>query len=133
MHTRKDGKARSGYLWSYVSGEKSGPAIVCFDSQAGRGHEHPAVWLQGWRGSLVVDGYKAYETLAKNIPGISLVGCWAHVRRGFAILYKANKDPRAAMAVRQSAGLYRLEKKIRYRPAEKICPYLYRGGVHIAI
>ncbi|EBW2622013.1 IS66 family transposase [Salmonella enterica subsp. enterica serovar Muenchen] len=120
LDTRKGGKTRSGYLWAYASGEKSGPAIVCFDSQTGRGHEHPAAWLQGWSGSLVADGYITYGTLAKHDPGITLAGCWAHARRGFADLYKANKDPRAAMAVRQIAGLYRLEKKIRHRPAEKI-------------
>ncbi|HHA1936398.1 IS66 family transposase [Enterobacter ludwigii] len=120
LDTRKGGKTRSGYLWAYASGEKSGPTIVCFDSQTGRGHEHPAAWLQGWQGSLVVDGHTAYKTLAENVTGITLVGCWAHARRGFADLYKANKDPRAAMAVRQIAGLYRLEKRIRHRPAEKI-------------
>ncbi|WP_426009674.1 IS66 family transposase, partial [Enterobacter kobei] len=42
LDTRKGGKTRSGYLWAYASGEKSGTAIVCFDSQTGRGHEHPA-------------------------------------------------------------------------------------------
>lgn len=120
LDTRKGGKTRSGYLWAYASGEKSGPAIVCFDSQTGRGHEHPAAWLQGWHGSLVVDGHTAYKTLAEIVPGITLAGCWAHARRGFADLYKANKDPRAAMAVRQIAGLYRLDKNIRHRPAEKI-------------
>ncbi|MCX8980849.1 IS66 family transposase [Citrobacter portucalensis] len=120
LDTRKGGKTRSGYLWAYVSGEKSGPAIVCFDSQTGRGHEHPATWLKDWRGSLVVDGHTAYKTLAENVPGLTLAGCWAHARRGFADLYKANQDPRAAMAVRQLAGLYRLDKKIRHRPTEKI-------------
>ena len=69
LDTRKGGKMRSGYLWAYVSGEKSGPAIVCFDSQTGRGHEHPTAWLQDWRGSLVVDGHTAYKTLAENVPG----------------------------------------------------------------
>ncbi|MCS4266476.1 transposase [Serratia sp. BIGb0163] len=128
LDTRKGGKTRSGYLWAYASGEKSGPAIVCFDSQTGRGHEHPAAWLQGWRGALVVDGYKAYETLAGNVSGIRLVGCWAHARRGFADLYKANKDPRAAMAVRQITGLYRLEKKIRHRPVEKIRQWQQRDS-----
>lgn len=39
LDTRKGGKMRSGYLWAYASGEKSGLAIVCFDSQTGRGHE----------------------------------------------------------------------------------------------
>lgn len=27
LDTKKGGKARSGYLWAYVSGEKSGPAV----------------------------------------------------------------------------------------------------------
>lgn len=34
-------------------------------------------------------------------------------------LYKASKDTGAAMAVRQIAGLYRLEKKVRHIPMEK--------------
>lgn len=46
LDTQKGGKTRSGYLWAYVSGEKSGPAIVCFDSQTGRGCEHPAKYLE---------------------------------------------------------------------------------------
>lgn len=120
LDTKKDGKSRSGYLWAYASGEKNGPAIICFDSQTGRGHEHPQAWLQDWHGYLVVDGFKAYETLADNAANITLVGCWAHARRGFADLHKASGDPRAAMAVKQIAGLYRLEKKIRHRPAEKL-------------
>ncbi|WP_410007467.1 transposase, partial [Escherichia coli] len=36
-----------GYLWCYASGERSGPQIVSFDCQTGRGHEHPENWLQG--------------------------------------------------------------------------------------
>ncbi|MFI3014225.1 IS66 family transposase [Klebsiella aerogenes] len=120
LDTKKGGKARSGYLWAYVSGEKSGPAIVCFDSQPGRSSRYAAEYLKGWSGSLVVDGYPAYETLAGQNKGLALTGCWAHARRNFADLYKASKDPRAEMAVRQIAGLYRLEKKIRHRPVEKI-------------
>ncbi len=42
-----------------------------------------------------------------------------HARRGFADLYKISKDPRAAIAVKKIAGLYRLEK-ISSRPVEKI-------------
>jgi transposase len=120
LDTKKGGKTRSGYLWAYVSGEKSGPGIVCFDSQTGRGCEHPARYLEGWSGSLVVDRYPVYETLAGQNKGMELAGCWAHARRNFADLWKASKEPRAAMAVRQIAGLYRLEKKIRHRPTEKI-------------
>ncbi|KAE9868754.1 hypothetical protein GP935_26370, partial [Escherichia coli] len=39
---------------------------------------------------------------------------------GFASLYKASREPRAAMALRKIAGLYRIEKFIRERPVEKI-------------
>ncbi|KKG34890.1 hypothetical protein DU52_08285, partial [Methanosarcina mazei] len=88
LDTKKGGKSRSGYLWAYVSGERSGARVVCFDCQIGRGHEHPENWLQGWSGTLVVDGYQAYRTLAGKVPGITLAGCWAHARRGFADLYK---------------------------------------------
>ncbi|EEI9430729.1 IS66 family transposase [Salmonella enterica subsp. diarizonae] len=120
LDTKKGGKACSGYLWAYVSGERSGSQIVCFDCRTGRSHEYPENWLQGWRGTLVVDGYKAYRTLANKVPEITLAGCWAHARRGFADLYKISKDPRAAIAVKKIAGLYRLEKKISSRPVEKI-------------
>lgn len=119
LDTKKGGKARSGYLWVYVSGEKSGPGIVCFDSQPFR---YVAEYPKGWAGNLVVDGYPAYETLAAKNKGITMTGCWAYTRRNFADLYKASKDPRAEMAVRQIAGLYRLEKKIRRRPvAAALC------------
>lgn len=120
LDTRKGGKSRAGYLWCYVSGERSGPPVVCFDSQPGRSSKYPVEYLKDWAGKLVVDGYPAYETLAKQNNGITLSGCWAHVRRNFADLYKANKDPRAAMAIRQIAGLYRLKKKIRHRPVKKL-------------
>ena len=68
----------------------------------------------------MVDGYPAYETLAGQNKEIVLASCWAHARRNFADLYKASKEPRAAMAIRQIASLYRLEKTIRSRPVEKI-------------
>ncbi len=120
LNTKKGGKSCSGYLWAYVSGERTGPSVVCFDCRTGRSHEYPENWLQGWGGTLVVDGHKAYRTLANKVPEITLAGCWAHARRGFADLYKISKDPRAAIAVKKIAGLYRLEKKISSRPVEKI-------------
>lgn len=57
--------------------------------------------------------------MAGKTPGIILAGCWAHARRGFADLYKMNKDPRAAIAVKKIAGLYRLEKRSAAVPWRK--------------
>lgn len=54
LDTRKGGKSCSGWLWAYVSGERSGPPVVCFDSQTGRALRYPEAWLQGWRGGTLV-------------------------------------------------------------------------------
>lgn len=77
LNTKKGGKSCSGYLWAYVSGERTGPSVVCFNCRTGRSHEYPENWLQGWGGTLVVDGHKAYRTLANKVPEITLAGCWA--------------------------------------------------------
>ncbi|TJO57236.1 IS66 family transposase, partial [Escherichia coli] len=56
--------------------------------------------MQGWcGGTLVSDGYSVYKSLADNDPGITSACCWSHARRGFANLYKASREPRAAMAL----------------------------------
>ena len=67
LDTRKGGKSCSGWLWAYVSGERSGPPVVCFDSQTGRALRYPEAWLQGWHGgTLVSDGYNVYKSLADS-------------------------------------------------------------------
>lgn len=68
----------SSYLWLYRSG-REGPPIVLYEYQPTRARVHPQTFLQGFTGYLHVDGYQAYE----DLPGITLVGCWAHVRRKF--------------------------------------------------
>ncbi|NJL30099.1 MAG: IS66 family transposase [Thermoanaerobaculia bacterium] len=37
-----------------------------------------------YRGTIVVDGYQVYESLARDGPDLELANCWAHVRRKFA-------------------------------------------------
>jgi transposase len=119
LDAKLGGKACKGYLWAYVSGDKTGSAIVCFDSQPGRAVKYPQAYLSGWIGSLVSDRYVAYNPL-KNGGAVVTACCWAHVRRGFADLFKANKDPRAETALKMISQLYKLEKKIRHRPVDKI-------------
>ena len=41
--------------------------------------------MHGFTGYLHADGYQAYE----QIPGITLVGCWSHARRGFVEAFTA--------------------------------------------
>lgn len=69
--------ARS-YMWLYRTG-RDGPPIVLFDYRPSRARENPAQFLAGFSGYLQADGYVGYEKL----PGVTVVGCWAHARRGF--------------------------------------------------
>jgi len=66
------------YLWLYRTG-RDGPPIILYEYQETRARKHPAAFLHGFLGYLHADGYQAYE----QIPGITLVGCWSHARRGF--------------------------------------------------
>lgn len=77
--------------------------------------------MRGWSGTLVTDGYAAYQSL-KNVSSIINAGCWAPARRGFADLYKASRkqELRAWTALEIIRGMYNLEKKLRGRPPEKI-------------
>lgn len=125
LDSKQGGKARKGYLWAYVSGDKTGPAIVCFDSQPGRGAKYPEAYLDGWSGHLVSDGYAAYHPL-NNGGEVVNVACWAHARRGFADLFKANQDPRAEMALKMISQLYQLEKKIGHRSVDNIRQWRHR-------
>jgi hypothetical protein len=68
----------TSYVWLYRSG-RDGPAIVLFEYQPTRAGEHPLAFLKGFLGWLHVDGYAGYE----GLPGVTLVGCWAHARRKF--------------------------------------------------
>lgn len=119
LDAKRGGKARKGYLWAYVSGEKTGASIACFDSQPGRAAKYPQAYLQNWSGALISDGYAAYHPL-NNGGKVINVGCWSHARRGFSDLFKANKDPRAEMDLALMSELYALEKKIKDRPVNKI-------------
>ena len=57
----------------------------------------------------------AYESLAKERGDLTLIGCWAHARRGFHEALAETKL--AAWFVRQIGLLYAVEKKLREQKA----------------
>jgi transposase len=76
----------------------------------------PIAHLTGFEGVLQVDGYAAYEVLAKG-GAIRLAYCWSHARRLFYELSPAS--PIATEALARIAALYRIEAEIRGRPADE--------------
>ena len=78
LHEEGRAAQTPSYMWLYRSG-RDGPPIVLFEYQPTRAAEHPRKFLKGFSGFLQVDGYVGYE----GLPGVTLVGCWAHARRKF--------------------------------------------------
>ena len=105
------GKSQQGYLWTY---SRPGGDVL-FEWRVSRSRAGPEEFLKNFRGKLQTDGYTAYESLAKARGDLTLIGCWAHARRGF---HEALGETRlAAWFARQIGHLYAIEKKLREHKA----------------
>ena len=98
-------------MWFYRSAENSAQPVVLFDYQPGRGHEHPARFLDGFAGILMTDGYAAWRMLR----GFAHRSCMAHARRKFHDAFKAQKKAagRVSQALKLIGQLDRIERDIR--------------------
>ncbi|MGF1686887.1 IS66 family transposase [Photobacterium japonica] len=105
-----DKKAQSkSYLWAYSSPEHSLTPVVLFEYQPGRVHTYPKVFLDGYAGTIMTDGYSAWRML----DNMTHLGCWAHARRKFkdALDLSPKKSGQAKQALSYIQKLYAIEKK----------------------
>src|SRR5690606_39704465 len=80
-----------------------------------RAAKHPQEFLSGFAGFLHVDGYAAYESL----EGVTLVGCWAHARRGFDEALKAlPPSAKTGRSLRSEERRVGEESRARWAPCE---------------
>lgn len=108
------GKTKRAYLWAYRSNDlEDDPPIVVFDYQTSRSGQHAAAFLEGWRGTLMVDDYSGYKALFA--AGVREQACWAHARRKFFDLDQGTPKghPVAAQILSQIAHLYEVEAQAR--------------------
>jgi transposase len=105
------GKSQQGYLWTY---SRPGGDVL-FEWRVSRSREGPKEFLKNFRGKLQTDGYSAYESLANERDDLTLIGCWAHARRGFHEALSESKL--AAWFVRLIGLLYAVEKELREKEA----------------
>ena len=105
------------YMWIRVAGPARA-RIILFDYDASRGAEVAARLLEGVRGYLQTDGYRAYDLVAKR-SGLTHCGCFAHARRGFFEAIKAlpKAEQKSATAahegVRRIDALYEIEREAK--------------------
>lgn len=104
----KKGKTHLGYYWVYRTPELN---LVFFDYRKGRGREGPVDSLKGFTGYLQSDGYGVYDYFG-NVPGITLVSCWAHTRRNF-FEAQGNDAQRCDYVLSRIQDIYAIERTAR--------------------
>ena len=103
------GRMRGAYFWP-VFGEDG---EIAFHYAPSRAHRHVDEFLGNFRGTLLSDGYAAYEAYARR-QGIANAQCWAHCRRNFTDA--EGSDPAGvAKALSLIGALYAQEKANRKR------------------
>jgi len=90
--------------------------MVAYRFEDSRAGDCVARHLAGYRGILQVDGYGAYNRLARPDRGndaVLLAGCWAHVRRRFYELHVNGSSELATMTVERMSALWAVEDQVR--------------------
>jgi hypothetical protein len=102
------------YMWLYSSG-RYGKGIFLYEYQSSRAKKHPKTFLKEFKGYLQTDGYPGYNA----VEDVTLVGCFAHARRGFTDALKAlPKDAKGSRTVASEGlefcnKLFNIEKAIK--------------------
>lgn len=103
------------YMWLYRTSGDAKHQIVLYEYQPSRKYEHPKAFLKGFTGYLHADGYDGYHDLPENI---TVVGCWAHLRRKFDEALKII-EPKAREGTESHRGkqycdrLFELERQFK--------------------
>lgn len=119
------GETKTGYMWALARDDRpwggGDPPAVAYTYAPGRGGEHARKLLDGFSGVLQVDGYAAYDQLARATREggpVTLAFCWSHLRRKFYELYVGGNQPIATQALARIKKLYEIEAEIRGLPPE---------------
>jgi transposase len=116
------------YMWIFRRGDPDIPVLI-YQYHPTRAGDVAMKFLQGYHGYVQTDGYSGYDFLDSD-PAIRHIGCWAHARRKFMDVIKAQgknrKSGSADVALNYIRKLYKIEKesdKKNHSPEER---YQYR-------
>jgi transposase len=116
------GRTKTGQLFAYARDDRpwggTDPPAVAYVYAPDRKAARPITHLDGFVGTLQVDGYGGYRVLAER-NAVTLAFCWAHVRRRFYELAASGPAPIASEALQRIAALYQIESDIRGRSADE--------------
>jgi transposase len=102
------GKMKTGYFWPVYGDQDE----VAFPFASSRAKKEAEAILGEYCGTLLTDGYSAYERWAEKRKEVTHALCWSHTRRGFVKAEDVEPE-RSAEAIRRIRELYAIEKEIR--------------------
>jgi len=112
------------YAWIFRGGAEENPAVM-FEYHPTRAGKAARDFLEDYKGYVQSDGFSGYNAL-EEIDGITLCGCWAHARRKFVDVVKADKASKksgkmraADIALKHIRKLYAIEKEAKDLTAEE--------------
>ena len=112
----KPGRMKQCYYWP-VLGDRD---EVVFHFAPSRAHHHVERFLGDFEGTLVSDGYGAYEAYAAaRGEAVKQQNCWSHTRRNFEEQLENHPGP-AGEALDLIGGMYGIEKRFRLRPLPEL-------------
>jgi transposase len=115
------GKLKPTWYWPLYGDA----AELSFTWSETRGSAHVKAQLGDFTGTLLTDGYAAYDAFAKHKPQVTQAQCWAHCRRGFE--RAIDDDPAAHQALALIGALYAVEQAIRDRKLAGAAKLEYRS------
>lgn len=120
---KEPGRAAQSQSWMWVSAAgPPGAKTVLFRYHASRDQEVVKDLLAGYRGTIMVDGYEAYDPACRE-NGLVRLGCWAHARRAFVEaqrLQPKGKTGKADQGLALINRLYAIERRLKNAtPAER--------------
>jgi transposase len=122
LQVLKSDKAPTADHWMWVrAAGPPGRRIVLFDYDPSRGGAVPRRLLDGYRGVLVTDGYRAYDDFAE-VLGLTHAGCLAHVRRYFDEARKVGYDAGHAKTALEFMGKLSLIERSLWDSERPVTP-----------
>ena len=112
LKSEQKGKSKVWWVWARCCDD-----AVHYTLDPSRSAETAKALLGKYSGTVLCDGYAAYESLARANPDLKLANCWAHARRE---LLPHEADRRAQRALRVIQRMYVLEKRVRGRPPDEV-------------
>ncbi|MBK8655635.1 MAG: IS66 family transposase [Haliscomenobacter sp.] len=114
----KKGATHLGYYWAYRDPVEGS---VLFVYEKGRAGKYVRDHLSTFSGYLQTDAYTAYDSMPKANEGVTMVGCWAHVRRKFADALVVEQE-QASLLCRANPAPVCDRTLLPYRRPECRCP-----------